>query len=227
MMTHKTMGQSKMIRLSATAQALEAQLRDRKWHDLSFEQRFSLLADAEWGVKGPPTYPAAQEGSLSQYAGACLLSWHDDNAPAGNFLHLRQSSRITLGGEHNSLEKFLSGLSVEKWMKYLSSPDEMEDKITLPRFTFEDDAGFKNVPSALGMEVAFDQERAGFGSMNPVGPGRNLSIEYVKHRSARVPRMRCQTGHLVPTPDQYPCRIRQTDYHGALPQNTVQRQIKP
>lgn len=88
----------------------------------------------------------------------------------GNFLHLRQSSRITLGGEHNSLEKFLSGLSVEKWMKYLSSPDEMEDKITLPRFTFEDDAGFKNVPSALGMEVAFDQERAGFGSMNPVGP---------------------------------------------------------
>ena len=51
MLTHHTVEKLREMRLGAMASAVETQLADPQYHELSFEERFGLLVDREWTAR--------------------------------------------------------------------------------------------------------------------------------------------------------------------------------
>ncbi|MGM0882356.1 MAG: serpin family protein [Bacillota bacterium] len=70
----------------------------------------------------------------------------------------------------------------------LSDPDQLtkgfyleDGQLRMPRFKSEYSVSLNDALKALGMEVAFDSERANFGNMAPIPP--NLYISNVQHKT--------------------------------------------
>jgi serpin B len=57
----------------------------------------------------------------------------------------------------------------------------MEGELGLPKFSFDYEVSLNDALKLLGMEIAFDGNRADFSSMHPVPP--DLYISEVKHKS--------------------------------------------
>ena len=51
MLDNNTIAKLREMKLSTMATALEHQLGDSKFHELSFEERIGLLVDAEWTAR--------------------------------------------------------------------------------------------------------------------------------------------------------------------------------
>ena len=81
----------------------------------------------------------------------------------------------------NSLEQFYAELNQAHWDKWIASFGNMEGEVGLPKFSFDYEVSLNDALKLLGMEIAFDGNRADFSSMHPVPP--DLYISEVKHKS--------------------------------------------
>jgi len=79
-----------------------------------------------------------------------------------------------------SIEDVIAGLTYEKWTTWLNghTPDRFD--LGLPRFKFGYEVGLDSVLKTLGMEIAFDGERADFSNLFSDGIGW---IDEVKHKT--------------------------------------------
>lgn len=100
------------------------------------------------------------------------------NLPYGNG---RVSMYIFLPDPDRNINLFLKELSPEKWEKWLEGFKEEEGDIFIPRFKLEYEKVLNDALKALGMEVAFDPDRANFEGMRTPPP--NLFIQEVKHKT--------------------------------------------
>ena len=95
--------------------------------------------------------------------------------------HERMSLYLLLPKSVTGLKKLCDSLTAEQWEGQLSQFQSREGTIKLPRFRAECDFSLNDALKALGMGVAFDDQRADFGAMCPIPP--NVWIEQVKHKT--------------------------------------------
>ena len=88
---------------------------------------------------------------------------------------------LFLPREGTSKEELYRNLKAEPWKKQVDKFYSMEGEVGLPRFQFEYEVSLNNILEALGMGIAFDQDRADFSGMRPTPP--ELFISEVKHKS--------------------------------------------
>ncbi len=93
----------------------------------------------------------------------------------------RVSMYVFLPAAGSGLDQLYEHLTAENWQNWLSSFRMMEGEVGLPRFTYEYETSLSDVLKALGMEIAFDGDRADFSGMHPIPP--NLYISEVKHKT--------------------------------------------
>ena len=75
------------------------------------------------------------------------------------------SMHIFLPGENSSLRDFRKKLTNENWEKWKSEFQEQKGTIMLPKFQLEYEATLNESLAALGMEKAFDKDKANFEKM--------------------------------------------------------------
>ncbi len=78
------------------------------------------------------------------------------------------------------LGDFLKSLSYQRWEQWLAQFRHLPGEIKLPRFKLEYDKELNEALKALGMEIAFDPDRANFERMCAEG---DLFIQQVKHKA--------------------------------------------
>jgi serpin B len=93
------------------------------------------------------------------------------------------SMYVFLPSENSNLNTFLANLNAAKWESWMSQLRSQQGNITLPRFKLEYEAVLNNALKALGMESAFDPQRANFKEMYAASPGANVFIGEVKHKT--------------------------------------------
>ncbi len=81
----------------------------------------------------------------------------------------------------NDLKQFHTELNQANWDRWIASFGSMEGELGLPKFSFDYEVSLNDALKLLGMEIAFDGNRADFSSMHPVPP--DLYISEVKHKS--------------------------------------------
>jgi serine protease inhibitor len=93
------------------------------------------------------------------------------------------SMYVFLPGKNSDLNKFLAALNAASWESWMSKFRSQEGNITLPRFKLEYEVVLNNAFKALGMESAFDPQRANFKEMYAASPSANVFIGEVKHKT--------------------------------------------
>lgn len=88
---------------------------------------------------------------------------------------------IFLPSKESSLDKFYADLNNENLNKWFGEFRKKQGQIIMPKFKIEDEAQLKQPLSAIGMSLAFDQEKADFTKM--FNPPDNGYIEKVVHKS--------------------------------------------
>ena len=91
------------------------------------------------------------------------------------------SMTVFLPRAGKDVDFLIEEFSQENWDLWINSFSEHELTLQLPKFTLEYDLTLNDVLKALGMEIAFDRDRADFTKMY-TGPGR-LYISKVKHKT--------------------------------------------
>ncbi len=97
--------------------------------------------------------------------------------PYGDSLY---SMTVVLPREGRDVEAIVAGLDRETWDEWTGGLQTRGVSLRLPRFRLEYELQMKNVLSAMGMEIAFDDRRANFTRINPDG---GLYISEVKHKT--------------------------------------------
>ncbi|MBM7582918.1 serpin B [Caldicoprobacter guelmensis] len=95
----------------------------------------------------------------------------------------RVSMVVFLPDEGVDLSEFCRGITLEKWEEWMNSFSNTQGEVGLPKFKLEYEVELNEALKALGMEVAFDPERANFAKMHPIAPGANVYISGVKHKT--------------------------------------------
>ena len=95
----------------------------------------------------------------------------------------RLAMYVFLPDEQLSLAEFVAGLDGEKWDGWRSQFKTMQGSLSLPRFSMEYEKSLNDVLEAMGMEIAFDENRADFFDMVERKDGPRLYISEVKHKS--------------------------------------------
>jgi serpin B len=91
----------------------------------------------------------------------------------------RLSLYVFLPREASSLAEFQKQLTFENWQQWTSQFQRREGLIKLPRFKFEYEIQLNEALKALGMETAFDANKANFSNMTDT-PAK---IDEVKHKT--------------------------------------------
>jgi len=100
--------------------------------------------------------------------------------PYGN---KRVSMYVFLPDQESSLVKFNRNLDAANWEKWMPQFKETTVHLVLPRFKYEYAVSLNDTLKALGMEVAFDSQRADFGNMCPIPPVPVVYISEVKYKT--------------------------------------------
>lgn len=82
---------------------------------------------------------------------------------------------------HGHIDHLLEQLTIENWLTWQNSFQKRSGYIEMPRFTFEYEKSLVDTLKLLGMEIAFDEQRANFGKMAQIPP--NLYISDVRHKT--------------------------------------------
>ena len=84
------------------------------------------------------------------------------------------------GVELSSIEKKISTSVLEE----LNGKSSFEDvQVSIPKFKTESSMSLKETLTAMGMPLAFDEEKANFHGMRKILPGKNLYISKVMHKA--------------------------------------------
>jgi serpin B len=75
----------------------------------------------------------------------------------------------------------VNGLTGESWQRYMYQFDDTPGTVYLPKFKLEYETELNDALKALGMEVAFDEQRADFSNLVP--PPDRVLINQVKHKT--------------------------------------------
>ncbi|HIK09189.1 MAG TPA: serpin family protein [Oscillatoriaceae cyanobacterium M33_DOE_052] len=78
-----------------------------------------------------------------------------------------------------SLDKFYQTLTAENWEKWMQQFSSQPGNIKLPRFKVEYEINLNHSLKAMGMEVAFDREKADFSGMTE----EKAAIDKVQHKT--------------------------------------------
>ncbi len=95
----------------------------------------------------------------------------------------RMSLYVFLPSKNSNLNALQAALNAESWESWMPQFRSAEGNITLPRFKMEYEMVLNNALKALGMEAAFDPQRANFAGMCSTSPGANVFIGEVKHKT--------------------------------------------
>ncbi len=80
----------------------------------------------------------------------------------------------------STLDNFLKTLSYQKWEQWMKGFRNTPGDVKIPRFKLDYESTLNNALKAMGMEVAFAQDRADFSRMRTE---RDLFISEVKHKA--------------------------------------------
>ena len=91
------------------------------------------------------------------------------------------SMMLLLPKEESSLQEVVQELNEENWQQWTDALDHYDLEVYLPKFTLEDEhkESMKEALEDLGMGIAFEETRADFTKMGPLG----LYISRVIHKS--------------------------------------------
>lgn len=89
------------------------------------------------------------------------------------------SATIVLPPRDGDLGALLASLDQERWDEILSGLRPLEVNVVMPKFALEYEINLKDVLSAMGMEIAFDDRLADFSGISP----QFLYISEVRHKS--------------------------------------------
>jgi serine protease inhibitor len=92
------------------------------------------------------------------------------------------SMYVFLPDEQTGLNRFERDLTPKNWDTWMKSFRETPGDLMLPRFKVEWESSLNDALKALGMEEAFDSQRANFSQMAKPTAG-NLYISEVRHKS--------------------------------------------
>ncbi len=95
----------------------------------------------------------------------------------------RVSMHILLPQEGYGMHELIEELDPETWREIVTGLSERKIQLALPRFTLEYEVTLDDALKAMGMEIAFDRQRADFSAMYPVRPGENVFIGEVLHKA--------------------------------------------
>lgn len=87
---------------------------------------------------------------------------------------------VFLPARSKSLASFESGISQEKWEKWLSSFEKRTGNFGMPRYRIEDKTKLNNALSAMGMGIAFHQQQADFSK---VADNEKIFISHVLQKT--------------------------------------------
>jgi serpin B len=84
-----------------------------------------------------------------------------------------------------TVNDLIDRLDEQNWAIWKKSFHRTEVELGFPRFKFEYDIIMNNMLKSMGMEVAFNPQKADFGKMLIPGsvPDRNVFIDQVKHKT--------------------------------------------
>jgi len=95
----------------------------------------------------------------------------------------RMSMYVFLPAKNSNLKTFQAELSATNFESWTSQLRSTEGNIVLPRFKLEYEIVLNNTLKALGVEAAFDPQRANFGEMYAKSSSANVFIGEVKHKT--------------------------------------------
>ncbi|MCX8014731.1 MAG: serpin family protein, partial [candidate division WOR-3 bacterium] len=94
-----------------------------------------------------------------------------------------RSMYIFLPKKDSNIKEFLQKLSFENWQRWQSAFRLHKGNITIPKFRLEYEKSLKPALSAIGMAIAFDDNRANFTKMASTQVKGNIFIGDVKHKT--------------------------------------------
>ncbi len=125
---------------------------------------------------GRKTVPMmGQSGMFPYYKGADFAAVQ---LPYGN---KRFSMTVVLPDESSSLDKLHKKLNGKNWRQWQTHLKLTQGQVQLPRFQVTYEKQLNDVLKALGMEVAFDKNRANFSRIADIPP--NIFVKEVKHKA--------------------------------------------
>lgn len=93
----------------------------------------------------------------------------------------RLSMYIIMPGKESSLAAFEASLTPQMWDDLVNRVHKSEGRLTLPRFKIEDKMTLKEILCRMGLEVAFDQNKADFSEMSDLK--QRIYISQVFHKT--------------------------------------------
>jgi len=95
----------------------------------------------------------------------------------------RMSLYVFLPNKNSSLNEFSASLNAGNWEDWMSQFFFAEGDIMLPRFKLEYEIVLNQALQALGMQAAFDPQRADFKEMSASSSPAKMFIDEVKHKT--------------------------------------------
>lgn len=112
-----------------------------------------------------------------------FLQGDDFRAVALPYGEKRISMYVFLPDQGLTADEFAGEITPDDWRQWMDSFAVSDGTVALPRFVIEYEATLDEALKALGMEVAFDENRADFSRMYPTTGSENVYISEVKHRA--------------------------------------------
>jgi len=95
----------------------------------------------------------------------------------------RMSMYVFLPNKNSNLNELLASLSAGNWESWMPQFRSQEGNIVLPRFKLEYEVVLNEALQALGMQAAFDPQRANFSEMYATAPPAKVFIDEIKHKT--------------------------------------------
>ncbi len=95
----------------------------------------------------------------------------------------RLAMYVFLPSNQSSLSELLGSLDATQWDKWQEQFQNVEGNLALPKFTLEYEKTLNEILENMGMEVAFNADRADFYDMLARDEGQRLFISEVKHKA--------------------------------------------
>lgn len=138
--------------------------------------------DADFYLRDGETKRVPMMSQSGEYAYCAGKGFQAVELPYGSG---KFSMTIYLPEDRSSSEAFYAQLNVENWAKWSTEFEKMSGTVQLPRFQLTYDTTLNDALKAMGMGIAFDEQRANFDRMVDLSadPDVNAFIKQVKHKT--------------------------------------------